>query len=138
MKGFCIGVKIIEVLGEEERFGVPGYSVRYEDGYASWSPKDALEKAYFSMGDNQTSITRTMVNAFIDNVETKQIDTRTVQGKGTCITGFSKWVKSECVNPAKMDKEAEADNCRAEIRAKVWEFLSFVLQWGQRGLKVME
>lgn len=29
-----------------ENFDDAGYHVRYEDGYESWSPKDAFEKAY--------------------------------------------------------------------------------------------
>lgn len=29
-----------------EQFDIPGYHVRYEDGYESWSPKDVFEKAY--------------------------------------------------------------------------------------------
>lgn len=30
----------------EEQFDIPGYHVRYEDCYESWSPKDVFEKAY--------------------------------------------------------------------------------------------
>lgn len=29
-----------------ERDGQPGYAVRYEDSYTSWSPKDVFEAAY--------------------------------------------------------------------------------------------
>ena len=28
-----------------------GYLVKYADGYTSWSPKDAFEKAYIEVGD---------------------------------------------------------------------------------------
>lgn len=28
----------------------PGYAVKYEDGYISWSPKDVFEKAYKASG----------------------------------------------------------------------------------------
>lgn len=31
---------------EEDREKVEGYLVEYEDGYRSWSPKEAFEKAY--------------------------------------------------------------------------------------------
>lgn len=34
------------LLRTESYRDVPGYHVRYEDGYESWSPKDAFEKAY--------------------------------------------------------------------------------------------
>ncbi|WP_101339741.1 DUF2829 domain-containing protein [Cereibacter azotoformans] len=30
----------------EERDGQPGYAVRYDHGYTSWSPKDVFEAAY--------------------------------------------------------------------------------------------
>jgi Protein of unknown function (DUF2829) len=40
-----IGTK--EITGwHSERDGVPGYAVKYEDGYTSWSPVEAFEKAY--------------------------------------------------------------------------------------------
>jgi hypothetical protein len=54
-----IGTKLIEaepmteaeaceagLLRTESYRDVPGYHVRYEDGYESWSPKDVFEKAY--------------------------------------------------------------------------------------------
>lgn len=31
---------------KQERDGQPGYSVKYADGYISWSPKAAFEEAY--------------------------------------------------------------------------------------------
>ena len=40
-----IGIKKIEAE-PQTRVGTPGYRVRYEDGYESWSPKEAFEKAY--------------------------------------------------------------------------------------------
>lgn len=58
-----IGVKIVEaepqhkslstmpmVAGEED---VPGYAVRYADGYTSWSPKDVFEAAYREVPEDQ-------------------------------------------------------------------------------------
>jgi len=40
-----IGTK--EILAwSEQKDGKDGYGVRYEDGYKSWSPKAAFEKAY--------------------------------------------------------------------------------------------
>ncbi|SMC38308.1 DUF2829 domain-containing protein [Papillibacter cinnamivorans] len=46
-----IGTKIIEAEpmvrgGNQEQEAEPGYRVRYEDGYESWSPKSVFEKAY--------------------------------------------------------------------------------------------
>ena len=44
MKNY-IGVKI-EKAEPKEKNGVPGYAVKYPDGYVSWSPKETFEKAY--------------------------------------------------------------------------------------------
>lgn len=44
MKNY-IGVKIVKAeLCEKD--GKPGYRVKYPDGYTSWSPKEAFEKAF--------------------------------------------------------------------------------------------
>ena len=55
MKNY-IGTKIIEAEPcaalknyGDHKVGDPGYKVRYEDGYESWSPKDVFEKAYRPM-----------------------------------------------------------------------------------------
>lgn len=44
MKNY-IGVKIVKAEPKEKN-GVPGYAVKYPDGYVSWSPKETFEKAY--------------------------------------------------------------------------------------------
>lgn len=44
MKNY-IGVKIVKAEAEKKE-GKSGYKVVYPDGYVSWSPKDAFEKAY--------------------------------------------------------------------------------------------
>ena len=44
MKNY-IGVKIVKAE-PQEKDGKSGYKVVYPDGYVSWSPKDAFEKAY--------------------------------------------------------------------------------------------
>ena len=35
---------------EQEKDLQPGYAVKYEDGYISWSPKAVFEAAYLSLG----------------------------------------------------------------------------------------
>ena len=42
MKNY-IGVKIVKAEPKEKN-GVPGYAVKYPDGYVSWSPKETFEK----------------------------------------------------------------------------------------------
>lgn len=41
-----IGTKIITAWSAPGKDGTPGYGVKYEDGYTSWSPKDVFESAY--------------------------------------------------------------------------------------------
>lgn len=40
-----IGVKIVKAEPQEKN-GIPGYRVKYPDGYVSWNPKGTFEKAY--------------------------------------------------------------------------------------------
>ena len=41
-----IGTKIVTAWQAANAEGQPGYGVKYEDGYTSWSPKEAFEAAY--------------------------------------------------------------------------------------------
>jgi hypothetical protein len=43
------GEKII-LAWEQEKNGIAGYAVKYEDGYVSWSPKEVFEAAYLPLG----------------------------------------------------------------------------------------
>ena len=48
-----IGTKIVSAWAAEKD-GQPGYGVKYEDGYTSWSPKETFEAAYRDIeGDTQ-------------------------------------------------------------------------------------
>ena len=48
-----IGTKIV-LAWAAEKDGKPGYGVKYEDGYTSWSPKETFEAAYRDIeGDTQ-------------------------------------------------------------------------------------
>lgn len=40
-----IGTKIITAWSQDKD-GTPGYAVKYEDGFVSWSPKEVFDKAY--------------------------------------------------------------------------------------------
>jgi hypothetical protein len=44
------GSKIVTAWKAELK-GKPGYSVKYPDGYTSWSPKKTFEDAYLPMGN---------------------------------------------------------------------------------------
>lgn len=45
-RGDAWGKHLLREKPSVENFDDAGYHVRYEDGYESWSPKDAFEKAY--------------------------------------------------------------------------------------------
>lgn len=47
-----IGVKVIQAE-PQEKDGQEGYKVTYEDGYVSWSPKNAFERAYWKVPDGE-------------------------------------------------------------------------------------
>lgn len=44
------GSKIIMAWEQVHADGREGYTVKYEDGYTSWSPKDVFEAAYIPIG----------------------------------------------------------------------------------------
>lgn len=50
-----IGTKIIQAE-PEPRQGQPGYRVRYEDGYESWSPAAVFERSYRELTGNESAL----------------------------------------------------------------------------------
>lgn len=45
-----VGTKQIMGWEQASADGRPGYTVKYADGYTSWSPKDVFEAAYIPIG----------------------------------------------------------------------------------------
>lgn len=45
-----VGTKIVTAWEATGQNGAPGYSVKYADGYTSWSPKDVFESTYLALG----------------------------------------------------------------------------------------
>lgn len=45
-----VGTKQIMGWEQDSADGRPGYTVKYADGYTSWSPKDVFEAAYLPIG----------------------------------------------------------------------------------------
>lgn len=56
-----IGFKVVTAWSEERDAG-PGYAVKYEDGYISWSPKEVFERAYVPIDPNYHVTVRTTAN----------------------------------------------------------------------------
>jgi hypothetical protein len=51
-----IGTKIV-LAWAAEKDEAPGYGVKYEDGYTSWSPKDVFEAAYRDIEGESQALT---------------------------------------------------------------------------------
>lgn len=47
-----IGTKIV-MAWPQEKDGKPGYAVKYEDGYTSWSPQEVFERCYRPITDQE-------------------------------------------------------------------------------------
>jgi len=148
-----IGVKIIEAIamtrGEfSEKHGKPasldnggmledqGYEVVYEiGGYCAWSPKAVFDAAYFPMTDSDGSkISSSMVDAFVGEVESNQLDEKTTHVKANMLTGFVQHEVSSCVDPKNYDHKIGTDIASNRIKDTAWKCLGFVLQWGRCGL----
>lgn len=133
MPKYYIGVKIVTAW-QEKKDGKPGYVVRYEDGYQSWSPKGAFEKAYLGMDNDGSRVTESMVEDFIGDVEAKRIDRKTVLAIAETKSGFTQYETASCVDPANFDMEVGKSICVDRMKSTLWECLGFVVQWGRFGL----
>lgn len=129
-----------------ERDGKPGYGVKYEDGYTSWSPKEAFEKAYLPMGffpdghpkagqENTNTITQQMVDDFIESYSAHTLGEKTTVGRATLKNGFEIVEASSCVDVSNYSEEIGAKICLDRIKNQVWHLLGFALQWSVTGLK---
>lgn len=129
-----IGVKQIHAE-PQAKDGKAGYRVRYSDGYESWSPAEAFEKAYLSQGEDATRINSAMVEDFIAKVEVSKMGPKTTVVQATLKNGFIITESSSCVDPANYNEEVGEEICRERIENKVWELLGFALQWAVGGVK---
>lgn len=128
-----IGFKMVEAEAQE-RDGQEGYKVVYPDGYVSWSPKDVFEKAYMQVGDNN-SITQSIVDGFIEDVQTATLGEKTTIVSVTLVNGFEIVESSSCVDPNNYDEKLGEEICLGRVKNKVWELLGFLLQTAKSGIK---
>lgn len=134
MTQFYIGVKIITAW-PEEKDGKPGYAVKYEDGYVSWSPADVFEKAYYPMGHDSTKVSKEMVAGFVKSISVKKLDEKTTLLSADLTTGFVQHETSSCVDPANYDEKIGKAICMERVENTLWKCLGFVVQWGRFGLR---
>ena len=111
-----------------------GYEVEYPDGYKSFSPKDAFEKAYY-MILSPNKIQEGDVLNFIKEGYSLRLGEKTTVVCDTTLTGFDTVGIAACVNPSTYDHDMGCGVARRDIKDKIWGHLGFVLQWAINGLK---
>ena len=118
----------------------PGYRVRYQDGYESWSPKDVFERAYLPLHVNpdlktdRPSVSQKIVDEFITKTEVTTMGEKTTVVRAVLRNGFEIVESSSCVSPENYDEELGAEICLEKIRNKVWFLLGFLLQTAVYGI----
>lgn len=118
-----------------------GYHVRYADGYESWSPKEAFEKAYLpletnpDLKTNAPSISQRMVDDFIVSHETMTIGGKCTVVRAVLRNGFAIVESSECVSTENYDEKMGEEICMDHIKNKVWMLLGFLLATAVGGVK---
>ena len=118
-----------------------GYRVRYPDGYESWSPKEAFEKAYLPLSTNgdlktdRPSISAEMVDNFILETWTQTAGDKTTIVRALLRNGFEIVEASSCVSPENYDEAMGREICIKKIKDKVWMLLGFLLQTAVNGVK---
>lgn len=132
-----IGSKQITAWNETKD-GQPGYAVKYPDGYMSWSPADAFEKAYFGMGENSddTKVNEGMVKRFIKSVEFSKQGSKTTVGCATLLNGFEIVESSSCVDPENYDHKIGSEIVEKRIVDRVWMLLGFLLACARQGVNM--
>ena len=129
-----IGVKKVTAWPQIGKDGREGYAVKYEDGYTSWSPKDAFERAYFPIA-NEGRISQEDVESFMGTISDNKIDSKTTHVRAELLTGFVQHEVSSCVRPENYDHEIGVSCAKNRIEDRVWAMLGFVLQWAEFGLR---
>lgn len=142
-----IGTKLIEAEfcpawkdAGSHKAGDPGYRVRYQDGYESWSPKGVFEASYLPMAVNPDlrttapSISQQMVDDFIKETEVITMGDKTTIVRAVLRNGFELVESSSCVSAENYDQELGASICLEKIRDKVWFLLGFLLQTAVHGI----
>lgn len=138
MTAFYVGVKKVTAW-PQTKDGEPGYAVKYEDGYISWSPKAVFEKSYFELADPEgNSLKENDINRFITDIKTMQLDSKTTLVSAELSTGFKQHETSSCVDPKNYDHELGTKYALGKVKDTAWKCLGFVLQWGKYGLKPEE
>lgn len=154
-----VGIKLIQAIPAISDDGVHGYRVRYPDGYLSWCPAEAFQKAYFPIdyltdpetGEKTSIISEDTVADFVKETRAYFLDEdMTVVGAKT-IAGHAFYDMSSLSEASDeiMNIAGEcSDDCEVEAhdygrralvgtwfcRNQIMEHLEFILQWAKNGL----
>jgi hypothetical protein len=117
-----------------------GYSVKYPDGYTSWSPKEVFAAAYIEVINNPklasgVSVSKEMVDNFIKDVKVQTIGEKTTLVIATLINGFEIIESSSCADKANYNEEMGKNICMDKIKDKIWDYLGFLLNTAANGIK---
>lgn len=118
----------------------PGYKVKYQDGYTSWSPKEVFESAYLPLTINEElrtkapSISQSMVDDFIVGREIITMGNKCTVVRAILRNGFEIVESSACVSAENYDEKLGAKICMEKIEDKVWFLLGFLLQTAVNGV----
>lgn len=66
-----VGIKCVQAWPQEKE-GKPGYAVKYEGGYVSWSPKAQFEMFYMPLGHTR-AVTDELVEEFAEAIDGQAI-----------------------------------------------------------------
>ena len=127
-----IGSKQV-VAWKTEKDGQLGYSVKYPDGYISWSPAEVFERAYLPQGHDGSRVTEAMVDDFIEGHESTRLGNHTVV-LVKLRNGFTLIEESACVDPANYDQELGEKYAVEKAKKRVWNLLGFLLATARNGV----
>lgn len=136
MTQYFIGTKQIEAWEESNGEALPGYAVKYKDGYTSWSPKDVFERAYIPMGvhNDGNKITKEMIDNFVLKKLVLSLGNKTTVVVATLGNGYEITESSSCSDPSLYDEAIGEKLATDKIKARVFDLLSFLLQTARYGL----
>ena len=114
-----------------------GYLVVYPDGYKSWCPKEAFERAGFPL-ERDDKITPEDVGEFISRgtESFEKIGEKTTLVKRRYSTGIEDFAHSSCVSPENFDLDIGAKIAAEKLDDCIWMFLGWALAWAKNGVNV--
>jgi hypothetical protein len=120
---YYLGVKLI-TAEIADSYGIEGYRIVYPEGDIGWLPKEVFNTIYLKLGEVYNTLSPAIVDRFIVTTDTKW-ENKITTVKTKVITGFS----------FELNGEFEKNDIKYVVRDKMNSYLSFLMAWGQKGLK---